>query len=1276
MKNRGLSLLLLLLCFCPLRAAWAQISWVSSSVSPVSASAVSSLSITTPASIAFADLLIAQITVNPGASAVTAPTGWSFVDEVTSGSVRQRIYYRVTNASEPASFSFGIAPSARAAGAIIALRGAEMVPPIFASYSERSDTGNALIADSVNSTRNNSFLLTFFSQANGNGSITPTLPLTSRFATATGSGPNGVSIAAGSELLALAGPSGPRGASSTQNTDYVSQVIALRPAVSTCVTDDFQRTQLGSNWAVTRRQGAFTPAIVNNRMRMTQAVDNQSTAATLQSLLPAAGNLVTTEFRYFAYGGNGADGLVFVLSDASVTPQPGGYGGSLGYAPRTGISGFSGGWLGVGLDEFGNYSNNGEGRSGRPPSWTTPNGVNPSTGTRPDAVVVRGSLPNYYFLAGTNTLLPEVDKTPAQGHLYRVTVDSRVSGEAWILVERDTGSGYGALIPRFNVLAANSAQQDATGSSRVPTNFYLSFTGSTGGSTNIHEFDDFSACALALDAVVPQIDHFRFYHDGTANTCTPEPVRLQACANSDCSSLYTGAITAQLAVSASGQWQDSAGNPLTNSTVSFSGGSVNLRLSQTSAITQTLSVSSSTPVTRPLSVPMCLNSATNAPFTNCNLVFSGATSFTFGSAPANVIPAQEAGVESAAIRIQANNSACSGTPSEFNNKTVAVQFWFNYLDPQASTVGSTISGYKPALWLDPYEAATNTTPMFFELPTVKAGAATRSVYFNTSGIGYFKLVYPDVGQLQLSAEVTSLGITGNAAFVVKPYEFLVDNVLRTSDSAANPAASDASGNVFIQAGQDFSARITARNAAHKITDNSGTTPVTPLSTFTSYGRTTRLFGKEAVPEGVRLFSNAAALLPSGGNNPAIGNRDIGGGSFGLNSSTLGQATVTNLNWPEVGIIRLQPRILQTGSEANGDYLGAGDVTRYTSPNIGRFIPRGFVASGQSVVPRSDIATCAASSFTYLGEPFLVSNLTLNATATGGTTTQNYAGAFAKLDLSSAASNVSNLRAGAQHGVSPAFTNFYNATPASNRLVAVYGGSSFTDTYPASDPDCPSAKTLAWCKGRAQMSLNFTINRAAAGPDGPFVGAILGLSPVDDDGVRMSSLDFQRDYAGSGALAADGKIIATLTGNELRYGRLRLIPGQGSDAAPFIMKTEAQYWDGAYWRTNLLDSCTSYVTANAACSGLTSVSAVTGISKGYGSLILAKPSGAGTAKICLDMASSADGCTGATSAASLDYLRGNWGALSYDKDPFGYVEFGRVNSNTRGNWGFIYRRENF
>ena len=114
-----------------------------------------------------------------------------------------------------------------------------------------------------------------------------------------------------------------------------------------------------------------------------------------------------------------------------------------------------------------------------------------------------------------------------------------------------------------------------------------------------------------------------------------------------------------------------------------------------------------------------------------------------------------------------------------------------------------------------------------------------------------------------------------------------------------------------------------------------------------------------------------------------------------------------------------------------------------------------------------------------------------------------------------------------------------------------------------------------------MSLDFTINRAAAGPDGPFVGAILGLSPVDSDGVRMSLLDFQRNYTGSGALAADGKIIATLTGNELRYGRLRLLSFYGSELLPARVEYRMEYWNGTNWTKNTADSCSTLVAANVA-----------------------------------------------------------------------------------------------
>src|SRR5690606_29003539 len=168
----------------------------------------------------------------------------------------------------------------------------------------------------------------------------------------------------------------------------------------------------------------------------------QATSATYQRLYPAANNLVVVEFDYYAWstqGGTGADGVAVILSDAGITPQPGAFGGSLGYAQKgagtdcPNCPGFAGGWLGIALDEYGNFSTATEGRVG-------------GSGFRPQSVSIRGSAAgNYQYLTGTAAnLTPRIDvrgtTTAAPGHRYRITVDSRVAGQARVWVQRKTGS--------------------------------------------------------------------------------------------------------------------------------------------------------------------------------------------------------------------------------------------------------------------------------------------------------------------------------------------------------------------------------------------------------------------------------------------------------------------------------------------------------------------------------------------------------------------------------------------------------------------------------------------------------------------------------------------------------------------------------------------------------------------------------------------------------------------------------------------------------------------
>ena len=118
---------------------------------------------------------------------------------------------------------------------------------------------------------------------------------------------------------------------------------------------------------------------------------NQTGAVVSQFTFPNTEGLQVT-WTSVSYGGNnyngtGADGISFFLADAgvvnnanpngTVTPSVGALGGSLGYSCSNGNGTYDGvvfGYLGVGIDEFGNFANPGDNTDTGPGDNSTPTG--------------------------------------------------------------------------------------------------------------------------------------------------------------------------------------------------------------------------------------------------------------------------------------------------------------------------------------------------------------------------------------------------------------------------------------------------------------------------------------------------------------------------------------------------------------------------------------------------------------------------------------------------------------------------------------------------------------------------------------------------------------------------------------------------------------------------------------------------------------------------------------------------------------------------------------
>ena len=211
-------------------------------------------------------------------------------------------------------------------------------------------------------------------------------------------------------------------------------------------------------------------------LRLTDAQKNQSGSAVYNTPFSSSDG-VLAEFEYATWGGNGADGFTFYLLDGSVSnPPAGAIGGSLGYSSGSG-RGVPKGYLGIGFDEYGNFSHPAFG------GCSLPGG--PTCTRVPNSIAIRGKDNSaagdgggpYPLLASVS--VPERVATTSRAGARKVRITVTPAPAIYVTVEVDfNGSGYRKVIDSLDISTSNGAP---------PATFKMGFSSSTGSLTNVHE---------------------------------------------------------------------------------------------------------------------------------------------------------------------------------------------------------------------------------------------------------------------------------------------------------------------------------------------------------------------------------------------------------------------------------------------------------------------------------------------------------------------------------------------------------------------------------------------------------------------------------------------------------------------------------------------------------------------------------------------------------------------------------------------------------------------
>lgn len=463
--------------------------------------------------------------------------------------------------------------------------------------------------------------------------------------------------------------------------------------------------------------------------------------------------------------------------------------------------------------------------------------------------------------------------------------------------------------------------------------------------------------------------------------------------------------------------------------------------------------------------------------------------------------------------------------------------------------------------------------------TFNNGIATASLaYLNAGqilGVQFKHKEFPYDGSVPELSELTA----STTSFIAKPDRIALS--VLTANSVCT--SQDATCSKFVSAGTEFSMKAEAQCSTGSVaTDYQGS---------------------------INFSSNLVA--------PALGKP--GGLSVNniiISEADSGSVTITDQAVSEVGVFDLL-------SESSSYYTET--VGTFTLENIGRFYPHEFVMTAQST-------TESCGGFSYMDQPGIKINYTLEARNTSGIRTDNYTGGFAKATTSLAAEDNND-------------GGFYDA-----RLTASSAGSAI------------------WNNGSYAFDEDYRFTRAAT-LDGPYPDLQIGvrLDDNDDNDSVIASLDMKSDTSSNCSVLGDcdAKLIDTI---DARFGQLKLSNAFGPETLPLLMNVQTEYFDGTRFVLNDDDNCTGLVVTaptfvaqqwngNLAV-GDTDPTLISDINSGEGIIQFRAPG------------------IGNDGSVVYEYVSESWletentGDGSFDDGPLGTITFGQF----RGNDRMIYWRE--